>query len=182
MQPITIVDARMGRGKTSAAIQYMNDHKQDKRFLYVTPYLNEVARICESCEFDQSAPSTGKSKSAELKHLLYQGRNVAATHALFSLMDGSTAVRSGKTVIITSPNPMLKGMLLTNNIGARLADIVERKLGSRHKLRIARNVQPKAENARPTAFQDILSRAAGEGVTIIRPQNNDRTPGDDPGI
>lgn len=87
MQPITIVDARMGRGKTSAAIQYMNDHKQDKRFLYVTPYLNEVARICESCEFDQSAPSTGKSKSAELKHLLYQGRNVAATHALFSLMD-----------------------------------------------------------------------------------------------
>ena len=102
--------------------------------------------------------------------------------ALFSLMDGSTAVRSGKTVIISSPNPMLKGMLLTNNIGARLADLVERKLGSRHKLRIARKAQPKLENSRPTAFQDILSRAAGEGVTIIRPQNNDRTPGDDPGI
>lgn len=101
--------------------------------------------------------------------------------ALFSLMDGSTAVRSGKTVIITSPNPMLRGMLLTNNIGARLADLVEQKLGSRHKLRIAKKAQPKAAESRPSAFQDILSRAAGEGVEI-RLQNNDRDPGDGSGI
>ncbi len=101
--------------------------------------------------------------------------------ALFSLMDGSTAVRSGKTVIISSPNPMLRGMLLTNNIGARLADLVEQKLGSRHKLRIAKKAQPKAAESRPTAFADILSRAAGEGVEI-RLQNHDRDSGDSSGI
>ncbi len=86
--------------------------------------------------------------------------------ALFSMLDGSTAVRSGKTVIISSSNQMLKGMLLTNNIGARLADLVEQKLGSRHKLRIAKKVPVAATQKQSPAFADILSRAAGEGVEI----------------
>lgn len=86
--------------------------------------------------------------------------------ALFSMLDGSTATRSGKTVIISSPNQMLKGMLLTNNIGARLADLVEQKLGSRHKLRIAKKVPVAVTEKQSPAFADILSRAAGEGVEI----------------
>lgn len=86
--------------------------------------------------------------------------------ALFSMLDGSTAVRSGKTVIISSSNQMLKGMLLTNNIGARLADLVEQKLGSRHKLRIAKKVPVAVTEKQSPAFADILSRAAGEGVEI----------------
>lgn len=96
--------------------------------------------------------------------------------ALFSMLDGSTAERSGKTVIISSPNTMLRGMLMTNNIGARLADRVEAKLGSRHKLRIAKKVQQARTETQSPAFADILSRAAGEGVEI-RLQNNDRKTG-----
>lgn len=86
MKPITVVDARMGRGKSSAAIRYMNRYKGTKRFLYITPYLNEVDRICEQCDFDQS-DSDHMSKSAELKIHLRSGRNIAATHSLFYLMD-----------------------------------------------------------------------------------------------
>ena len=86
--------------------------------------------------------------------------------ALFSMLDGSTAARSGKTVIISSSNQMLKGMLLTNNIGARLADLVEQKLGSRHKLRIAKKAPVAVTEKQSPAFADILSRAAGEGVEI----------------
>jgi len=86
MKPITVVDARMGRGKSSAAIRYMNRHKGAKRFLYITPYLNEVDRICEQCDFDQS-DSDHMSKSAELKIHMRSGKNVAATHSLFYLMD-----------------------------------------------------------------------------------------------
>ena len=82
------------------------------------------------------------------------------------MLDGSTAARSGKTVIISSPNPMLRGMLMTNNIGARLADLVEAKLGSRHKLRIAKKVPVAEVQNQSPAFADILSRAAGEGVEI----------------
>lgn len=83
---ITVVDARMGRGKSSAAIRYMNRYKGTKRFLYITPYLNEVDRICEQCDFDQS-DSDYMSKSAELKTHIRHGKNVAATHSLFYLMD-----------------------------------------------------------------------------------------------
>lgn len=86
MKPITIVDARMGRGKSSAAIRYMNRYKGAKRFLYITPYLNEVDRICEQCDFDQSE-SDHMSKSAELKIRMRKGKNIAATHSLFYLMD-----------------------------------------------------------------------------------------------
>lgn len=86
MKPITIVDARMGRGKSSAAIRYMNRYKGAKRFLYITPYLNEVDRICEQCDFDQSE-SDHMSKSAELKIHMRKGKNIAATHSLFYLMD-----------------------------------------------------------------------------------------------
>lgn len=83
---ITVVDARMGRGKSSAAIRYMNQHKGTKRFLYITPYLTEVDRICERCDFDQP-DSDFMSKSLELKYHLKNGHNVAATHSLFYLMD-----------------------------------------------------------------------------------------------
>lgn len=82
---ITVVDARMGRGKSSAAIRYMNDHP-DRRFLYVTPYLKEVDRICEACDFE-AADSDMHSKSVELKQQLRRGTNTAVTHALFYLMD-----------------------------------------------------------------------------------------------
>jgi len=86
LNTITVVDARMGRGKSSAAIRYMNRHKGTKRFLYITPYLNEVDRICEQCDFDQS-DSDYMSKSTELKVHMRNGKNIAATHSLFYLMD-----------------------------------------------------------------------------------------------
>ena len=86
MDSVTIVDARMGRGKSSAAIRYMNRYKGMKRFLYITPYLKEVERICEQCDFDQP-DSDFVSKSTELKAHMRAGHNVAATHSLFYLLD-----------------------------------------------------------------------------------------------
>lgn len=86
MNVITVVDARMGRGKSSAAIRYMNENKGKKRFLYITPYLNEVDRICEQCDFDQS-DGDYMNKSAELKQHMRKGRNISATHSLFHHMD-----------------------------------------------------------------------------------------------
>lgn len=86
MERVRVIDACMGRGKSSAAIRYMNEHANEKRFLYITPYLDEVERICNSCNFDQS-DSEYMSKSTELKRNLEQGKNISATHALFHLID-----------------------------------------------------------------------------------------------
>ena len=57
--------------------------------------------------------------------------------ALYVMLEGSNAFVSNGVVLIESPNPMLKSLLLTNNIGAKLADMGEQTLGSRHTLRIA---------------------------------------------
>lgn len=116
MKPITVVDARMGRGKSSAAIRYMNRHKGTKRFLYITPYLNEVERICEQCDFDQSY-SDHMSKSAELKLHMRRGKNIAATHSLFYLMDEEALdlVRSrGYSLIIDESIQVAEKLNITN--------------------------------------------------------------------
>lgn len=86
MRHITIVDARMGRGKSSAAIRYMNRYKGKRCFLYVTPYLTEVDRVCELCNFEE--PNCDfMSKSSQLKAMMRRKCNIASTHALFTLMD-----------------------------------------------------------------------------------------------
>lgn len=86
MNEIKIIDARMGRGKTSAAIEYMSQNAGCKRFLYITPFLQEVNRICEACDFEQ--PDSDKTtKLAELKNMMRQRKNIASTHALFYLLD-----------------------------------------------------------------------------------------------
>ena len=99
----------MGAGKSSAAIRYMNEHARDKRFIYITPFLEETERIQQACpklKFvlpNQDKTHTGVSKSAILKELLASGRNVSISHALFSICDRDTisVIRdAGYTIII----------------------------------------------------------------------------------
>jgi hypothetical protein len=70
-------------------MRYMNRYRGMKRFLYITPYLKEVERVCELCDFEQP-DSDHLSKSTELKTHIRKGNNVAATHSLFYLMDEET--------------------------------------------------------------------------------------------
>ena len=105
METITVVDARMGRGKSSAAIRYMKEHRWDKRFLYITPYLREVDRVCEQCGFEQ--PGTDlNSKSADLRKYLREGKHIAATHALFYLLDETALeiVRKKRYTLVIDEN------------------------------------------------------------------------------
>ena len=129
MNKITVIDARMGRGKSSAAIRYMNRYKSTKRFLYITPYLNEVSRICDSCDFDQP-DSDHMSKSADLKLRLRMGRNVAATHSLFYLMDKEAVQlikEKGYSLIIDESIQVVERLNVTNKdfelIVTQLADV-----------------------------------------------------------
>ena len=99
---ITIVDARMGRGKSSAAIRYMNRYKGSKCFLYITPYLTEVDRVCEKCDFEEP-DCDYMSKSNQLKELMRKRCNIASTHSLFSIMDDealSLAREQGYNLIV----------------------------------------------------------------------------------
>ena len=82
---ITVIDSIMGSGKTSWAIQYINDHPE-KNFLYITPFLDEVGRVIESTKhrrpFHQPL-NKGTGKLNSLSALLEAGKNIASTHELF---------------------------------------------------------------------------------------------------
>ncbi len=81
---VNIVDAVCGAGKTSAAINMINNSDDDTKFLYITPYLNEVERIIKSCpkkKFKQ--PDVMGSKLKGIQWLFNQGMNIVSTHSLF---------------------------------------------------------------------------------------------------
>lgn len=85
---VNIIDAVMGTGKTSAAINFINESDEEVKFLYITPYLTEVKRIIDSCpnrKFKQ--PQSYGSKLNGIKYLFEKGNNIVSTHALFSLFD-----------------------------------------------------------------------------------------------
>lgn len=97
---INIVDGIPGQGKTSFAIQLLNNSidtnyfgEMDfepgtqfvKNFLYVTPYIDEVERIEDSIEAEIVSPNSSDyaSKYQALKHYILSGKSVVTTHKLF---------------------------------------------------------------------------------------------------
>ena len=84
---VKVCDAIMGTGKSSAAITYMNDHPE-KKFIYITPYLEEATRIATSCsrlhffEPKQKTEFNG-SKTLHTIDLVKRGENIATTHQAF---------------------------------------------------------------------------------------------------
>lgn len=85
---VKVCDAIMGSGKTEAAITYMNEHPE-RRFIYITPYLTEAARIRKGCpELHFVEPSNKLSeykfkKTLHTAALIEEGRNITTTHAAF---------------------------------------------------------------------------------------------------
>lgn len=85
MATVHICDEIMGKGKSSAFINYMNDHAE-KRFVYITPYLDEVDRIiggCKARKFQRPVPRNNEGRLNDIHRLLEEGQNIASTHAMF---------------------------------------------------------------------------------------------------
>lgn len=85
MVKVHICDEIMGKGKSSAFINYMNDYP-DKRFVYITPYLDEVSRVVNSCKprkFQRPIPRSEDGRLEDIHRLLEEGQNIASTHAMF---------------------------------------------------------------------------------------------------
>lgn len=85
---VKIVDMIMGAGKTSSAINYINESSEDEKFLFITPYLDEVSRIKEACPDKHfKDPREMGTKLNGLKYLANKGENIISTHALFQKFD-----------------------------------------------------------------------------------------------
>lgn len=88
---VIVCDSMMGTGKTTSAINYMNEQK-DQKFIFITPYLTEVERIKTECaERNFKDPiNFGDGKLQSLHRLLKEGHNICSTHALFSKYNEET--------------------------------------------------------------------------------------------
>lgn len=104
---IKVCDSMMGSGKSSAAINYMNDHP-DQRFIYITPYIEETQRIAAACpalNFVEPSNTSPRFKFSKLVHtaqLLADGRNITTTHAAFQLYTDEMleSIRTGGYTLI----------------------------------------------------------------------------------
>lgn len=86
-QKITVIDSIMGSGKTTWAINYINDHPE-KNFLYVTPLLSEINRIIDNTKWIMWQPDNRKkTKLADIKDIIIKNVNIGTTHALFQNFD-----------------------------------------------------------------------------------------------
>lgn len=92
---LKVVDAVMGSGKSSAAIQYINTHPR-KKYLVITPFLQETERFRAACpKANFKVPLNTEQeydykKVEHFKSLVKKGCSVAFTHKLFSMIDSET--------------------------------------------------------------------------------------------
>lgn len=85
---VKVCDALCGSGKTMSCVNMMNSCT-DKRFIFITPYLDEVERIKKACASRRFVSPEKKarskySKANDIVYLLKEGVNIASTHALFA--------------------------------------------------------------------------------------------------
>ncbi|MEC0089887.1 DEAD/DEAH box helicase family protein [Paenibacillus macquariensis] len=94
MTTVNVVDAPCGYGKTSWAIEYMNEMSTEShRFIYVTPFLDEVERVQQAVvnrKFYDPKSIKGVTKLDDLHRLLGQGNDICTTHALFQMANAET--------------------------------------------------------------------------------------------
>lgn len=88
---IKVCDMIMGAGKTESAITQINQDT-DSRYIFITPYLDEVKRIKRSCKARgfKDPVNKGEGKLDDLHDLLSVGCNIASTHALFERYNEET--------------------------------------------------------------------------------------------
>ncbi|PYZ99095.1 hypothetical protein CR205_11210 [Alteribacter lacisalsi] len=86
---INVIDSIMGSGKSSWAIQYMNSSPARKKFIYITPFADEVERIISECTYREFVkPSNAETtKLVDIKKLIAEGLDIASTHSLFQRVD-----------------------------------------------------------------------------------------------
>lgn len=85
---VKVCDALCGAGKTQSCINMMNNDTENK-YIFITPYLDEVERIKTCCAARNFVSperkfTNGYSKLQDIHCLLRAGENIASTHALFA--------------------------------------------------------------------------------------------------
>lgn len=91
MERVQVIDAVMGAGKTTWALNKIEHAPPWQKFIYITPFLSEVDRVLKTVKSRKFVQPTnaadGGRKLNSLKKQIENGENIAATHALFEMAD-----------------------------------------------------------------------------------------------
>lgn len=92
MTKIKVIDAMMGSGKTTYAINLFNDQTQIlKRFIYATPKLAEIDEVSTRITLRNfEIPDQARGKGSKVTHfmrLVEEGRDIITTHALLDQLN-----------------------------------------------------------------------------------------------
>jgi hypothetical protein len=91
MVKVKVIDAIMGAGKTTWALNMIEQSPIEQKFIYITPFLSEVDRVLKTIKSRKFVQPTnaaeGGRKLNSLKKQIENGDNIAATHALFETAD-----------------------------------------------------------------------------------------------
>ena len=99
---ITIVDSIMGSSKTTYFMNYMKENQGGKRFIYITPFLDEIKRVQNEVPYLRTPKAINGKKLEHFKKIIMEGDSVATTHSLLSKFDLQTqeAIEIGEYELI----------------------------------------------------------------------------------
>lgn len=87
---VTVIDSPCGYGKTSFAINMINDNPTGN-YIYITPFLTEVKRVIKETQLGKARrfrqPSYNGQDSSKMEsftNMLANNEDIASTHALFA--------------------------------------------------------------------------------------------------
>lgn len=132
---INIVDAICGAGKTSWAIQKINDAEKvagfgetsGKKYIYITPFLEQVKRVIDNTKADFFQPDPTKGNGSKLEHfkmLVELGKNIVTTHEIFKRLDAEVLediADEGYTLIMDEATQVIEAL---NDISEEDIDIL----------------------------------------------------------
>lgn len=103
---IVIVDSIMGSYKTTRMIELMKEHKDEYRFMYITPYLAEIERIKQHVSMVEPKAVRG-SKLEHIRQLTKDGVNIISTHSLLGRFDIEiqNSIEVGEYILILDEVP-----------------------------------------------------------------------------
>lgn len=91
MKKVKVIDSMPSTGKTCWMLDHINEMDFDIKVIFITPFISETERVRDACKqrrFKLPNTRSGRgSKLRNLKDLLRNRENIAATHALFSNID-----------------------------------------------------------------------------------------------
>lgn len=173
MNNVKVIDAICGAGKTSYAIQMINDSykgvlKEEPKYIFVTPFISEVERIEKETNNKLVAPNDNfGTKSLHVKKLIEEENSIVMSHELFSKIDEETLSDiefNNYVLIMDEVANVLENLKVSKKDIEYLMKANAIEVGEKGKVNWIDKTYGSNENER---FRDIMIHSENENLYIL---------------